>query len=482
MSISLTNWILILTHVVIAPLTATHAALSKRDSRSAFGWISVCILFPIAGPVIYAVFGLNRVRSRARRLNDDDDQHETWLHKVLDQERVTPALMTHSAVAAVANPPFDLSPIGARLSGVVVAPGNQLTPLINGDEAYPAMLEAIGNATTSVSLCSYIFDNDGIGRQFVDALSAARQRGAQVKVLVDGVGQHYSIPSIRRRLRKAGLMEATFMPPRLLPPSLHINLRNHRKILVVDGTVGFTGGMNISDRHITAQGGSVQDVHFRVAGPVVGALEHAFAKDWAFATNTAVTEPHDVTHSTDGTASCRVITDGPDEELDRLSMLINATVAAAKRQVLIMTPYFLPSRELVAVLQAAAVRGVEIRVVLPAENNLWFVHAATMNMLWELLQYGVAVHFQPPPFVHTKLLVIDDDYTLVGSANLDPRSLRLNFELGLEVFCKNFTGLAERHMRQCIDKSREVTLAEVESRSLPVRIRDATCWLFSPYL
>ncbi|MEM9056377.1 MAG: cardiolipin synthase [Pseudomonadota bacterium] len=479
---SLTNWILLLTHVVIAPLTATHAVLSKRDSRSAFGWISICILFPLAGPILYTLFGLNRVRSRARRMTDDAEPAPTWLHKVLAQERVTPALMSHRAVAACDDPPFALSPIGARLSGQAVSAGNEVEPLINGDEAYPQMLEAIGRAQHSVSLCTYIFDNDSTGHRFVDALEQARERGASVRVLIDGVGQHYSRPSVRRRLRRAGLTHATFMPPRLIPPALHINLRNHRKVLVIDEAIGFTGGMNISDRHVTQAGGHVQDVHFKVTGPVVTALESAFAKDWAFATDTEAAEPRECRGAMNGPSSCRVITDGPDEELDRLSMLINAVVSSARKRVLIMTPYFLPSRDLIAALQAAAVRGVDIRVVLPEKNNLWFVHAATMNMLWELLQYGVHVHFQPPPFVHTKLLVVDDDYTLVGSANLDPRSLRLNFELGLEVFCRRFAQKAAGHFHRCLADARAVSLSEVEARSLPARLRDATCWLFSPYL
>ena len=146
-----------------------------------------------------------------------------------------------------------------------------------------------------------------------------------------------------------------------------------------------------------------------------------------------------------------------------------------------MTPYFLPPREMIGALQSAALRGVEVNIVLPAHNNLPFVHWATRNMLWELLLYGVNVYYQPPPFAHTKLFVLDDYYTLIGSANLDPRSLRLNFEVVLEIYEEELGQSMSRHVRSTIAESRKVTLSEVDGRPLPERFRDSLCWLFSPY-
>ena len=147
-----------------------------------------------------------------------------------------------------------------------------------------------------------------------------------------------------------------------------------------------------------------------------------------------------------------------------------------------MTPYFLPSRELIAALQAAALRGVEVTILLPAKNNLPFVHWATRNMLWELLERGIRVFYQPPPFVHTKLFVADDQYALIGSANIDPRSLRLNFELAVEVFNAEFAKILSGHIQRSMERSIEVLLEDLDSRRLPMRVRDALAWLFSPYL
>jgi len=177
-----------------------------------------------------------------------------------------------------------------------------------------------------------------------------------------------------------------------------------------------------------------------------------------------------------------VITDGPNEDLGKLAMIITGTVALARHRVAIMTPYFLPPAELISALQAAILRGVDVSIILPQKSNQPLVHWASRNMLWELLQYGVHIYYQPPPFAHSKLLIIDEHYAHIGSANLDPRSLRLNFELVVEVFDQVFIKQMNEHFEQVKQTCREETLAGVDGRRLPVRIRDAIAWLFSPYL
>ena len=274
-----------------------------------------------------------------------------------------------------------------------------------------------------------------------------------------------------------------FLPPSLIPPSLRINLRNHRKVLVVDGLVGFTGGINIGGRHVADATGErkVTDLHFALRGPVVSELDEAFCGDWYFAAR-EVLEPVAVDDTKHGDAICRVILDGPDENLDRLEMTIRGVIGAASRRVDIVTPYFLPSREIIAALQAAATRGIRVRIVLPQQNNLPFVHWATRNMLWELLQWNIEVVYQCPPFCHTKLLLIDDDYALIGSANVDPRSLRLNFEIGVEIFDGSLVAQLDRHLEEICATAQPVGLEDVDSRPLWQRLRDAAFWLLSPYL
>lgn len=463
-------------HVVLAPMTVLHALLFKRDSRAAFGWIAMCLLLPVAGPILYTLLGVNRIRRRARKLG--------WPRLRIGHERGRPSRPAGALPDTLPGHMRELATIGERLSRHRLAGGNRVRPLDNGDEAYPAMLEAIGSARRSVFLCSYIFDDDEVGQRFVEALAAARDRGADVRVVIDGVGEFYSRPRIGRRLRRAGIAFARFLPPQLLPPQLSLNLRNHHKILVIDGQQGFTGGMNISARHVVSgneKRNVAADQHFAIDGPAAAQLEAEFLRTWSFCTgeNSA---PPEVSPLDVGTAAARVLTDGPDEDLDQLTMLLAAVIAAARERIDIMTPYFLPPRELVAGLQAASLRGVRVRIVLPAENNLPFVHWANRNMLWELLFHGIEVVDQPPPFAHTKLLMVDDDYVQIGSTNWDCRSLRLNFELQVELFDTELRTSLGNAFDEIFDVSKPVTLDEVDGRSLPARLRDATCWLFSPYL
>jgi cardiolipin synthase len=265
---------------------------------------------------------------------------------------------------------------------------------------------------------------------------------------------------------------------------MFINLRNHRKILVVDGSEGYAGGMNIGDRYLTTNVRNrerVTDVHFKFTGPVVSQMEEIFLEDWGFCTGEYIQSLPQIP-AADGGAVCRAIADGPNEDLDKLATILLGGIVAAQQEILIMTPYFLPSREMISALQVAALRGVTVHIILPARNNLPFVHWATRNMLWQLLRHKIRIYYQPPPFAHTKLLVIDRRYGLVGSANIDPRSLRLNFEFAVEICDERFGATLAAYFEEIRKQSRETSLAEMDKRPLPIRIRDALAWLFSPYL
>lgn len=463
-------------HVVLAPAAGVHAMLYKRDSRAAFGWIAMCVLLPVAGPILYLLLGINRIRRRAQRLD--------WPGLQIGHERGRPSRTAVEPPEVAPGRASELAAVGERLSRHRLAGGNAVQPLTDGDEAYPVMLEAIDTAQRSVFLSSYIFDGDATGRSFVSSLEQARDRGVDVRVVVDGIGEFYGRPRIGRLLARAGIPFARFIPPRLLPPQLSLNLRNHHKILVVDGHTAFTGGMNIGDRHVMGAGpvrGTAADLHFRIEGPAALQLEAEFLRTWTFCTGED-RPPPPVLALPAGPVAARAITDGPDEDLDQLTMLLSSAISAARERIDIMTPYFLPPRELIAALQAAALRGIRVRVILPAENNLPVVHWASRNMLWELLFHGIEVVEQPPPFAHTKLLLIDDAYVQVGSTNWDCRSLRLNFELQVELFDERLSSALRERFDRTFDGARPITLDEVDGRSLPVRLRDATCWLFTPYL
>lgn len=473
------DWLLWLVLTVAAFASAGHALLHKRDPRAALGWIVVCLVLPGGGAVLYWLLGVNRIRTRAR----------DWQARGQGLPRLEPGVCEWSRELADALP-FRRENYAALLSlsdAVTrrpLVPGNRVVPLHNGEGVYPAMLEAIGNARDSISLSTYIFDSDRTGKRFVTALARAAERGVEVRVLIDALGERYSFPTARRLLRGSKVRVARFLPPSLSGRGINLNLRNHRKVLVVDGRVGFTGGMNLGDRHLAAETANrhrVVDIHFRVEGPVIGHLHEAFWEDWGFATGERLPASAFSAATADG-AFCRGISAGPNEDLEKISWIVIGALGCARKHIRIMTPYFIPDRALVSAINAASLRGVSVEMILPSRNNLPYVAWASRAYLWELLQYGTRIYYQPPPFVHSKLLLVDDHYALVGSANLDPRSLRLNFEFNLEVYDRELNAELGGHFDAVREGSREVSLAEVDARPLPQKLTDAFAKLFSPYL
>lgn len=463
---------LLIAHI-ISWVAVCHALLHKRDPRSALGWAATALLLPILGPILYALFGISRAESRAARLMRDiaaiepDYAHPDYPDE--PPERIPPGIV-------------GLERLGRRLSQQHICGNNSLTPLLNGDMAYPAMLKAIKDARRHIFLVTYIFNAGTAGNAFRDALAEAAARGVDVRVLVDGLGSMlYTLHKPWKSLRKHGAKVALFLPPKLFPPNLSINLRNHRKVLVCDD-MAFTGGMNIADDNMQGCGKHcIQDMHFACSGPIVDQLRRAFLLDWGFASGQYIPLPASSSIRS-GESRCRMILDGPGSNADVLNDLFCGIISAARRSVHIMTPYFLPSHELMAALRAAALRGVDVHVILPAKNNLRFVHWATFRLLPTLLEAGVRVWYQPPPFAHTKLLTVDGYYSQIGSANLDARSLRLNFELNMEVFDPDFCGKLTAHINNAQERGHEISLEELQTFSLPKRLRNAACWVFSPYL
>ncbi|WP_428265589.1 phospholipase D-like domain-containing protein [Haliangium sp.] len=469
--------------------TAVHALLVKRDARAGFGWVVMCLFVPALGASAYWLFGVNRIKTRARRwqahgrFSPASERAYSAAEADLAREHPRRAETMHA-----------LWRISERVSGRPLLGGNKVEPLCNGEGAYPAMLDAIAAAERSVYLCTYIFDSDQAGLRFVDALADAAARGVDVRVLVDAIGEHYAWPRISRLLRKRkGVRVIRFLP---LTRGLRINMRNHRKVLTVDGKVGFTGGMNLGQRHMVDDPDNrrpTADMHFRITGPAVYALEDMFFEDWYFCTGEepvraearteeSAADPVEVAVEPAGAAICRAISDGPNEDFEVLTWILVGALSTARERVQIMTPYFLPSRELLSALNATALRGVKVEIVLPGKNNLPFVHWATQAMLEEVMQYGIEVYYQPPPFNHSKLMIVDAFYSLIGSANLDPRSLRLNFEFNLEVYDEDLAAELSDYFQAVQQRSSLVSLDELAKRSLPVKLRDAAAKLMSPFM
>ncbi len=476
------GWHLVLAGLalLLSVVASAHVILYKRDPRSALGWVGFIWVTPLAGALAYFVFGVNRIRRQAASLRGDLERFQAQpaaaaclpeeLHRHLPPEAHHLEMLARVVENVVERP---------------LLPGNRVEPLVNGDAAYPAMLEAIAQARQTVALETYIFDRDAAGLAFAGALGQAVRRGVQVRVLVDAAGARYSFPSILHALRRERVPHARFLPSFNLLHLMTLNLRTHRKFLVTDGRLGFTGGMNIRAGNTLEQRPRhpVQDLQFRVQGPVVAHLQEAFTDDWRFTTGEALRgdawfpklEPA-------GSVLARGVTDGPDEDFAKLRWTLLGALSIARQSVHILTPYFLPDPEVVASLNLAAMRGVDVDILLPARNNLPFVHWASRAMWWQVLGHGCRLWLTPPPFDHSKLMLVDRCWVLLGSANWDVRSLRLNFEFDVECYDPDLA----QHLEQLVESkrrsARQVTLDELSRRSLPGRLRDGLARLLTPYL
>ncbi|HEY5040366.1 MAG TPA: cardiolipin synthase [bacterium] len=465
---------------LVGIFSAGHAILYKRDPRAGFGWLVTCLVFIGIGPLLYWLFGINRIRTHAQRLY----RLGHWKHETkTGREKWSFNLpKDHSFYL---NNFKEILNVSERVNRHPLMVGNRIENLFNGEEAYPAMLEAIEKAQKFIYLCTYIFDSDEIGRKFVEALAKAKMRGVEVWVLVDAFGERYSNPPISRVLKQKKINVARFLPLSFSPNTLHLNLRNHRKLLVVDGQIGFTGGLNIRGRHFvnsTVPNRAISDIHFKIEGPVVLELQEVFLEDWYFATKESLSwlsHPHNLLP---GDSVCRTISGGPNEDFEKINWILLGALASAKKKIQIMTPYFVPDRVMIAALNTAALRGVSVEVILPQKNNIPFIAWASRALLWEMLENGVQFYYQPPPFAHSKLFIADESYVLIGSSNWDARSLRLNFELDIEIYDPLFAQSLSQYFKKVLSQSKKTTLAEVNRDPFLLKFRNAFLKLFSPYL
>jgi len=464
--------------VILAAIAAGHAVCHKRDPRSAALWVMICVAFPLVGPWLYWAIGINRVQRKAIKiLGRRGRPFEAFELAVLTE----PAAY-HEHVAHLQ----PLRTVADRVARLPLLEGNNVEPLHNGEQTYPRMLAAIAGAEHSITMASYIFDYDDVGKEFARALGVAARRGVGVYLLVDGIGALGNFSRIGRRVLKAGVKVTSFVPLTAPFGRIRLNLRNHRKMLVVDGKTAFVGGINISARHLltrTSDPKRVEDLHFEVTGPVVAEIQHTFFEDWALATDEVLGgDAFFPRLAPTGNSLCRGIASGPDEDFEIIHWMYAAAFAAAQKSIHVVTPYFVPTSPLVMNMTMAALRGVDVKLWIPSVVDIGFLRWVADAYLQELLEKGVRVFRFPPPFVHTKLMIVDQRWCLFGSANMDPRSMRLNFEFNVEAYDPGLATNLHRWLEGRIAQTPEITLEQILARPALARLRDGTLKLFSPHL
>jgi cardiolipin synthase len=470
----------VLLGVLISVVASTHVILHKSDTRAATAWVGMIWLVPFVGAALYVFLGINRIQRRAKFLKASASDYSV----PLDEAPRSPAALDRELGSDRARL-VELARVVGNVTQRPLLVGNHIDMLVDGDEAFPAMIEAILGARESVTLVSYIFEATGIGGQVVDALADAQARGVEVRVLIDDVGARYARPRIHRVLRKRGIPVAEFLPALLPKTFAHFNLRNHCKIMVVDGRFGFTGGINIRQASVISSNPKfpTRDLHFALVGPVVGQLQETFASDWAFTTGEKLEGPLWFPKlEPRGETLARGITDGPDRNIDKLQWVFLAAISTARSSIRIVTPYFLPDLVLTKALHLAAQRGVEVDVIVPEVGNLPVVSWAMWGNYREVLGEGVRLWLAPPPFDHSKLIVVDRYWCSFGSSNWDPRSLRLNFEFNVECYDEELGATVDDHARGKMVGARLLRTKELQERHIARKIRDGAARLMKPYL
>jgi cardiolipin synthase len=463
--------------VLLALILSIHVTLYKRDPRSAIGWIGLIWLSPIIGSFLYLLLGVNRVfrqKVRLRRFRKKPRRTATQRETQLNDSYLKGwEPIVHA---------------GDQITRKTCLHGNQGILLDGGDEAYPRMLDAIRNAKQSIGLMTYIFDRDATGKEFVAALAEAKARGVKVRVLIDGVGAALGINTITWTLARARVPYAVFLPAHFPRSSLWVNMRNHRKLMTVDGEIAFTGGMNITEscRLSRAPERGVVDVHFEVRGPVVRELQEAFADDWFFAGKEVLDGPEwfpgDIPSAAEGGVPARAVLDGPDQTRSHLPWILMAALSRAQKKVSIVTPYYVPDRAVQSAIGCASLRGVQVEILVPYLSDARIVDWASRRHLRYVAQQGVRVWETPLPFSHTKLTLIDDHWYCIGSSNWDTRSFRLNFELNVEFYDPRGSSSIRTYIERLRGSSREITQELCGQQPMWRRIRNGVAWLGSPYL
>jgi len=449
--------------ISVSIILTIHILLHKSDPKASLMWIALIWFAPIFGAVFYLLFGINRISRRA--------------HKLMSEEKSQRGEYIEKGDFDFADDPWiEFRRLGNHVTHSRRCMGNDVEIVEGVDLIHEAMIEVIKSAEKTIALTTYIFRRDKLGKALENALVEADQRGVDVKVLLDGVGNGFIRSRTFRQLRAGGVEVRRFLHSKWPWRMPLMNLRTHRKLLIVDGHMAFTGSMNIGCvRNLETQ--------FKTKGPVISHFLEAFEYDWVLAGGAVLPETfRGPFNKTEGKVAARGILSGPIYRRERLRWVILGAVGAATKNIRIVTPYFIPDQGLLSGLILAALKGVRVDIILPKKSNYPFADWASHRQMKELLRARCHIYHRADVFDHSKLMTIDGHWALVGSSNWDARSLRLNFEFDMECESPEFTAELDGIIIERQSQSDILSWHEYENRSLLVKLRDSMARLLLPYL
>ena len=462
--------------------------LQRRESGATLAWVLLIFFLPYLGVFLFLAMGTQTIRWRRKRRERAERAVAPGLAASTRLVRLFETLTEEAALRSLDEPARELACVANKLALPSCA-GNAIELLLDAEATFSSIEAAIANARSHVHLDYYIWRADDSGRRLRDLLGKVARSGIEVRVLVDDVGSRAAGRSFWRPLVEAGGHVGRFLRVNVISRWLALNLnnRNHRKIAVVDGTVAFTGGLNVGDEHfgrVRAVGGW-RDTHLRLEGPVVARLQEIFVEDWFHATNEDLTDARYFPAPTPaGDTRVQILASGPDDgRAHAIETIYFGALTLARRRAWLTTPYFVPDPTLAAALRMAALRGVDVRVLVPAKPDQPFVHYAARSFYPELLEAGVAIYeYSPTTRLHAKTATVDGCWATVGSANLDLRSFRLNFEANAVAYGPRLAQELERVFEQDLAYARRLEPTEFRKRSFLTRACEGAARVLAPLL
>ena len=457
--------------VVVAAVAIIHVLMDNRQPAKTMAWVLVIAFVPVIGVIFYLFFGINHRKERIISQSQMDELTKRSMLSFVEQHDFH--------VPERQKPLVDLF-VNQNLA--LPFKDNQIDIMTDGYAFFPELLRDIAEASHHIHINMYIFEDDELGRLVADALMDKARQGVKVRVIYDDVGCWRVNSRFFEHLREAGVEVVPFLPVRFPSFTSKVNYRNHRKIIVIDGRIGYIGGMNFARRYVSQKW---RDTMFRLQGGVVYALQRAFLVDWYFVDHTLITDriyyPTSQISSKSGVA--QIVTSGPLARYPEIMQGYVRIILAARRYIFIETPYFLPNEPILFALKTAALAGVDVRVMCPMSSDAHFIDWASRSYLREIYEAGARVYLYEPGFLHSKLLISDDSLVSCGSVNVDFRSLENNFEANVFVYDE---GTALRLKKVYLDdQSHAILLGDVPNRLHPkfyARLWESFTRLVSPLL
>lgn len=453
----------------------------NRNPVKSLAWITVLMLLPAGGIILYLFFGrsIKNKRMISRR------NRRRLAELTLPPEAADPAQVLSGPEAV------QQLELGRSLSGSRLYDGNRVEIFTDGHAKFDALERDLRAARHYINLQYYIFSDDEIGRRIRDILVERARAGVTVRVIYDHIGSLKTRNSFWRSMRAAGVEVEPFFRVAFPLFATRINWRNHRKLVIIDGHTGYIGGMNIADRYLA--GDAWRDAHLRITGPAVGALQYSFAVDWRFMGHELIEEAvhpalHGACPAEPGSVDCRpsaamhLLTCGPTSEWSNISYMLVKVIGNARKRVYIQTPYFLPTDSLLRVLQVAALSRVDVRVMMPRHSDSRILTYASRSYIFECLRAGIKIYLYEPGMLHSKVVIVDDDFSTVGSANIDFRSFEHNFEANMFIYSTGVNSDLRARFEADMRQSTRVRESTWRKRPLVHRVLESVVRLLSPVL